>query len=475
MLFSSTIFLFYFLPFVFCINYLLSFSRKLQNIFLFIVSIFFYAWGEPYYVLLLLCSIVFNYILGLLIQRNHERVKRKKFYLMIACLLNTGLLFVFKYLYFTISTMSHLFGFSYSLQPIILPIGISFFTFQALSYVIDIYRQQAKAQKNIIYVGLYIAFFAQLIAGPIVRYTSIADQIENRKINMRKFAVGVCRFIVGLAKKVLLSNSLAIVVDYCFKASANLDISVTLAWIGAICYCLQLYYDFSGYSDMAIGLGLMFGFEFEENFNYPFISKSISEFWRRWHISLSTWFKDYVYFPLGGSRVANSSIMVRNLLVVWSLTGLWHGANWTFIIWGLYNFIFIFAEKLIHFEKRKKYPLLKHFYALFIITIGLVIFRAPDIYDAGVYISQMFGIRTIGLICSSTIMIIQEFWIFIVAGIIFSTPIAKRINYFLVYKKWYHLEKLFSIMYPLVIMLLFYVSVTYIIKGTYNPFIYFHF
>ena len=286
MLFSSTIFLFYFLPFVFCINYLLSFSRKLQNIFLFIVSIFFYAWGEPYYVLLLLCSIVFNYILGLLIQRNHERVKRKKFYLMIACLLNTGLLFVFKYLYFTISTMSHLFGFSYSLQPIILPIGISFFTFQALSYVIDIYRQQAKAQKNIIYVGLYIAFFAQLIAGPIVRYTSIADQIENRKINMRKFAVGVCRFIVGLAKKVLLSNSLAIVVDYCFKASANLDISVTLAWIGAICYCLQLYYDFSGYSDMAIGLGLMFGFEFEENFNYPFISKSISEFCRRWHISL---------------------------------------------------------------------------------------------------------------------------------------------------------------------------------------------
>lgn len=353
MLFSSVIFLFYFLPIVFISYYLLSFSKTLQNILLFFVSLFFYAWGEPYYVVLLIFSICLNYCLGLLIQKYHTDKNKKKIFLIIACICNVGLLFIFKYLYFTVSTLSSIFGFAYSLKPITLPVGISFFTFQALSYVIDIYRQDAKAQKNIMYVGLYIAFFPQLIAGPIVRYTSIEKQIQERKINMRKLSVGVCRFIGGLAKKVLLSNSLAIVVDYCFEASKYQSISVVVAWIGAICYCMQLYYDFSGYSDMAIGLGLMFGFDFDENFNYPFVSKSISEFWRRWHISLSTWFKDYVYFPLGGSRVENNSIMVRNLLIVWSLTGLWHGANWTFVIWGLYNFVFIFIEKLIHFEKIK--------------------------------------------------------------------------------------------------------------------------
>lgn len=475
MLFSSPIFLFYFLPIVLLLNYVFAFCRKLQNFILFIASIFFYAWGEPMYVLLLLFSIFINYIFGLLIHRQQKSIKKKKAVLIIACICNIGLLFVFKYLYFTVSSFSSIFGFSYSLSPIVLPIGISFFTFQALSYVIDIYRKQANAQKNILYVGLYISFFPQLIAGPIVRYTSIENQIENRNINMKKFSVGICRFIVGLAKKVLLSNSLAIVVDFCFDASTNLEISVILAWIGAICYCLQLYYDFSGYSDMAIGLGLLFGFEFDENFNYPFISKSISEFWRRWHISLSSWFKDYVYFPLGGSRVENNTIMVRNLLVVWSLTGLWHGANWTFIIWGLYNFIFIFIEKLLHFEKSDTHPIKRHIYALLVIIIGFVIFRAPTIYDAGLYICQMFGFQTNGLVGSSTLMILQEFWIFIVIGIVFSTPIAKRINYYLVHKEWYHLETVFTMLYPIVMMLVFYVSVTYIVKGTYNPFIYFNF
>lgn len=475
MLFSSPVFLFYFFPIVLLLNYIFAFSRKLQNTILFIASIFFYAWGEPYYVILLLFSIVLNYIFGLLIQKYQEQTKVKRIFLIFACVVNIGLLFVFKYLYFTVSSLSGMFGFSYSLAPMVLPIGISFFTFQALSYVIDIYRKHAKAQQNILYVGLYIAFFPQLIAGPIVRYTSIEEQIEKRKINARKFSVGICRFIVGLAKKVLLSNSLAIVVDFCFQSSATLEISVLLAWIGAICYCLQLYYDFSGYSDMAIGLGFVFGFEFDENFNYPFISKSISEFWRRWHISLSTWFKDYVYFPLGGSRVENNTIMVRNLLVVWSLTGLWHGANWTFVIWGLYNFVFIFIEKLIHFEKQDIHPIIMHIYTLFIIIVGFVIFRAPTIYDAGIYICQMFGLQTIGLLCSSTVMIIQEFWIFIVVAIVCSTPIAKRINYYLVHKEWYHMESIFTMLYPITMLLLFYVSVTYIVKGTYNPFIYFNF
>ncbi|MEG0684838.1 MAG: MBOAT family O-acyltransferase [Coprobacillus sp.] len=379
------------------------------------------------------------------------------------------------FLYFTVSTISTLFSFSNSLKPIVLPIGISFYTFQALSYVIDIYRKKEVAQKNIIHLGLYISFFPQLIAGPIVRYTTIADQIQNRKVNMRKLSVGICRFIVGLSKKVLLSNTLAIVVDYCYQSSPSYEISTVLAWIGAITYCLQIYYDFSGYSDMAIGLGLTLGFEFEENFNYPFISQSISEFWRRWHISLSTWFKDYVYFPLGGSRVKNSSIMVRNLFIVWLLTGIWHGANMSFVVWGIYNFIFIFIEKVVHFEKIKNYKYIKHIYTLIVVAIGLVIFRSNSLNDAGIYIAQMFGFYNIGFICDSTFMILKEFWLFIIVGILFSIPISKRMNYYLVNKKWYHLEVVFNVMYPIVMILIFYISLTYIVKGAYNPFIYFNF
>lgn len=343
MLFSSSVFLFLFLPVVLLVYYLpLRRWRQGQNVFLLLASLGFYAWGEPWFVLVMLGSILANYGFGLWVDACKRAGRTCAPPLVTALAVNLGILFVFKYLTFTLGILNRL-GAAFVIPGIELPIGISFFTFQALSYVLDVHRDRGEVQRSPLKVGLYISFFPQLIAGPIVKYETVAQQIDHRKEIWADFSAGCSRFIVGLGKKVLLSNQLAVVADRAFGQGDGL--SASFAWLGALCYTLQIYYDFSGYSDMAIGLGKMFGFHFLENFNYPYISRSITEFWRRWHISLSTWFRDYVYFPLGGSRVNSKAKHIRNLFVVWLLTGVWHGANWTFLAWGLFYFVLLVLEK----------------------------------------------------------------------------------------------------------------------------------
>lgn len=473
MLFSSIVFLFYFLPIVLLLYYALRFSVTLKNTVLLFASLFFYAWGEPWFVLLMIASIIANYVFALLVDRYRESKRTARVILVVMCVFNLGMLYIFKYLAFSLRIINENSNFQLSIPNIALPIGISFFTFQAISYVIDVYRQNGKVQKNLFYVALYIAFFPQLVAGPIVRYQTIAEQMFSRKETWQKFSVGCTRFITGLAKKVLLANSMAIVVDRIFAMNAMADIPISLAWLGAIAYTLQIYFDFSGYSDMAIGLGLMFGFKFEENFNYPYISKSITEFWRRWHMSLSSWFRDYVYFPLGGSRVKNKDRMIRNLFVVWILTGIWHGAEWTFVIWGLINFVFIALEKIFNIDKIDSYKGLRHVYALFVVVIGWVIFRSENLIVAGDYIANMFGLNWNGFWNDYTFMFIKEYAVFFVLGIILSTPIAKRMNKYIV--EGAPFRAVFELVYPIGVMLLFFICVVYLVKGTYNPFIYFNF
>ena len=385
-------------------------------------------------------------------------------------IINLSILFIFKYLMFTLTNINNIFGSNLSVPNITLPIGISFFTFQAISYVIDVYRKNGEVQKNPLNVALYIAFFPQLIAGPIVRYETIAKQIKSRQETFDDFASGVCRFMVGLGKKVLLSNTLAIVADNAFNMNSINELSVSMAWLGAIAYTFQIYYDFSGYSDMAIGLGKMFGFSFLENFNYPYISKSISEFWRRWHISLGSWFRDYVYFPLGGSRVDTKKRLLFNLFVVWFLTGIWHGANWTFIIWGIMYFVLISIEKLIGFEKKfNKLSFIKHIYTMFFVILGWVIFRASNITEAFSYMGKMFGVRASGIFDAYFYLNIVENLIFIIIATIFSTPIYKIIN------KKVKENKFIAPIYVMGMLILFIVAISYILKGAYNPFIYFNF
>lgn len=473
MLFSSVVFLFYFLPVVLLIYYILRFSKILKNTFLLFASLFFYAWGEPWFVVIMIISILLNYIFALFIDRYREKKRISKFIIVLTCFVNLGLLFVFKYLGFAIRTVNEITHLEIHLANIALPIGISFFTFQAMSYVIDVYRKKGKVQKNPFYVALYISFFPQLIAGPIVRYSTIAEQIDNRKETWQKFSVGTCRFITGLGKKLLIANSMAIIADRIFEMNTISSIPLSLAWLGSIAYTLQIFFDFSGYSDMAIGIGLMFGFKFEENFNYPYISKSITEFWRRWHISLGAWFKDYVYFPLGGSRVKNKDKVLRNLFIVWLLTGIWHGAEWTFILWGLLNFVFIVMEKFFAIDKMTKHKVIRRGYTLFVVNLGWVLFRSTNLVEAGKFISSMFGFGGKGFWSDYTFMFLKEYSVFIIAAIILSTPIAKRMNKFIV--DGVRGRKILEFGYPFAIMGLFLICVSYLTKGTYNPFIYFNF
>lgn len=464
MLFSSSVFLFLFLPFTIVMYYtLLRKSRKWQNIFLFFVSIFFYAFGEPSFALVMLLSILMNYIFGLLVSKT---LKRKKLYLTFSVIFNLAILFIFKYLGFAVTNINALFGTSIMVPQIALPLGISFFTFQAMSYVVDVYRGE-EAQKSILNVGLYIAFFPQLIAGPIVRYKTVAYQILHRKENMALFSSGVGRFIAGLGKKVLLSNTMAIIADSAFEYSDG-ELSVAFAWVGAVAYTFQIFFDFGGYSDMAIGLGRMFGFEFLENFDFPYISSSITEFWRRWHISLGSWFRDYVYFPLGGSRV-NKPRLIFNLFVVWLLTGVWHGANFTFILWGLMYFVLLVIEKLTNLPSVKKFMWLKHIYTLLFVILGWVLFRAESVDDAFAYMGSMFGTSGI-LVDDIALFMIKENWVFFILSVLFSIPLLKN----LVLKR-IDSNKIIEISYYLFLSIVFILSVIYIVKGTYNPFIYFNF
>lgn len=471
-LFSSTVFLYLFLPVVLFFYYVIfKKSRKLQNIFLLFASLFFYAWGEPKFVLIMIASIIVNWAFGLLVHKQSNNKTASRFIIAFDVAFNLGILFVFKYLKFTGGIFDSLFGTNFNIPDIALPIGISFFTFQAMSYVVDVYQGKGQVQKNILNVGLYISFFPQLIAGPIVRYETVANEILYRKETVNDFFDGFARFIVGLAKKVLLANSFAILADNAFAVcTEGNELSVAFSWLGAIGYTLQIFFDFSGYSDMAIGLGRMFGFHFLENFNYPYISTSISEFWRRWHISLGTWFRDYLYFPLGGSRVSKPR-NIFNLFVVWFLTGLWHGANYTFIVWGLMYFVLISIEKLTKFDKKngKALNIVKWIYTLFFVVLGWVIFRADTIGDAIIYIKSMFGLNGNHAIDGMFTGYFEQNIILLIIGIVLCTPLFKMLK-----------EKIkpniaLEIISILILIALFILSVSSLVSNSYNPFIYFNF
>lgn len=475
MLFSSTIFIFAFLPFVLFIYYALLFKHvKAKNIFLMILSLFFYAWGEPRFVLIMMLSIAANYSFGLLSDKYRGKRTKGRLVMAAAVSFNLGVLFIFKYLAFTAGIINSLAGTGLTVPEIALPIGISFFTFQAMSYVIDVYRGSVEVQKNILNVGLYISFFPQLIAGPIVRYITIAYQIENRKESFEDFSEGACRFIIGLSKKVLIANNIALVADKAFNSPSG-ELSLAMAWLGALAYTLQIFFDFSGYSDMAIGMGKMFGFQFLENFNYPYIARSISDFWRRWHISLGSWFRDYLYFPLGGSRVENKGRLVFNLLVVWFLTGLWHGASWNFIFWGLLYFVFIAIEKLTGFEKKwAKLAFIKHIYVLIIVIFGWVLFRAADLPAALTYIKTMLHMDGNLLINDTFRLYLREYFFFFLAGIVFSLPVVRYISDKCREKR-FLLLKTARFIRPAIYLALFALAISFIVKDAYNPFIYFNF
>ncbi len=470
MVFSSTIFIFIFLPVTLAGYYLLR-GRNIRNIFLLIMSLIFYAWGEARVVFLLILSIIINYLMALMIDRSRIRKKDAKVFLIAATAFDLGMLFVFKYLGFFMTNLKALTGKDFAIPQIALPIGISFFTFQAISYVADIYMGRTDFQNNILKSALYIAFFPQLIAGPIVRYQSIEEQIDVRSESIELFASGIRRFTGGLAKKVLIANLVAVYVDGIFGTDCH-ERTVLLAWFGVLGYCLQIYFDFSGYSDMAIGLGRMFGFKIEENFNYPYISGSVSEFWRRWHMSLGQWFRDYVYIPLGGSRKGNIRHII-NLFTVWILTGIWHGASWNFVLFGLYYFVFITAEHLLRnkfSEKFKKKPVFRiaaHLYTLAVIYFGWLIFRVTGIATLKDYLGDMFGITSHNFYDAYSLSLVVQYLPITLAGVFLSTPVFKRL-----YNK---VDKVSHVAVNVVSIVLFITSLSFVVSSTYNPFIYFNF
>ncbi|MFB9274477.1 MBOAT family O-acyltransferase [Cohnella cellulosilytica] len=468
MVFSSVGFLFFFLPLVLALYFAVPFKYK--NIILLLFSLVFYAWGEPRYVLLMIASILVNYGYGIWIDRARRNEKKKKLILASAILVNIGLLGFFKYANFIADIVNSVFNTSLELRPIPLPIGISFYTFHALSYLIDVYRKTEKAQRNLFKLSLYITFFPQLVAGPIIRYNAVARQLNHRVFSSVQFAEGIQRFILGLSKKVLLANPLGLVADTVFMNSAS-DLSTGSAWLGIIAYTLQIYFDFSGYSDMAIGLGKMFGFEFAENFNYPYISRSISEFWRRWHISLGSWFRDYVYIPLGGSRVARWKAY-RNLFVVWSLTGLWHGASWTFLAWGLYFGILIALEKAgLDKLLSRLYPL-NHVLVLLLVMIGWVFFRADDFGYAANFLASLFGARGHPAFDNQALSLIYMNWYYFLLAIIAATPLFTKLRSLRLNPRLDRIQAAVSFVFY---FFLFAESILYLINSTYNPFLYFRF
>lgn len=467
MVFSATVFLFLFLPIVLIGYY--AIRSESRNIFLLIASLFFYAWGEGVLVLLMLVSICINYISGIGISHYENKKNTSKLILGIAITINLLFLIYYKYFNFIIENCQE-FGFLEKIDntSIALPIGISFFTFQGISYLIDVYRKETEAQNNPFHLGLYISLFPQLIAGPIIRYHDIAVEIKNRKVNSILFTEGVIRFIRGLGKKVVIANTAALIADKIFVIPPD-EIPFSMAWLGIICYAFQIYFDFSGYSDMAIGLGKMFGFNFKENFNYPYISSSIQDFWRRWHISLSTWFRDYLYIPLGGNR--NGAFRTYlNLIIVFFITGLWHGASWNFIVWGLFHGVFLLLERTNVIPLNKLPRILKHVYVLFIVIIGWVFFRAESLPSAMVYLKSMFGFSMGSNY--EPMMYINNYSLFVLLlAFVFSMPVRNRFNIIL-----NRINHLFAKIFIRVsYLLLFVYSVLELAQSSYNPFIYFRF
>ena len=469
MFFPSEVFLFVFLPFVLAVYYIfLKKTKELKNVFLLLASLFFYAWGEPVYVVLMVAAILINWLYGIAIHKLKEKKRVARGVLALMVFTNLGILAWFKYSVFVMLQINRFLHTEFPVPQVTLPIGISFFTFQAMSYVFDVYREKGEVQYNPLRVGLYISLFPQLIAGPIVRYETIARQMEHRRENWDDFSKGVSRFCIGLGKKVLIANNMAVVADAAFNIliEGQFQASMAMAWLGAVSYTLQIFFDFSGYSDMAIGLGQMFGFHFEENFNYPYIAKSVSEFWRRWHISLQTWFRDYVYFPLGGSRVSKPRL-VLNLFVVWALTGIWHGANWTFLAWGLMYFVLLAMEKFSGLDKKPHWW--GHFYTLLFVIIGWVIFRSTGMGNAFTYIKAMFGIGAKGVVDGAVLAWLVQNWIYYVLALAGCIPLIPRLE-----EKWKDTVA-WKVGYGICVLFAFFVSVSFIMNQAYNPFIYFNF
>lgn len=463
MLFTSITFLYYFLPLV-LIFYFIT-PKKYRNIILLISSIIFYAYGEPKYVFLMLLEIIISYYGAILIDKYY---RYKETILAIFITIHLGLLCIFKYTNFLISNINNIFNSNISPLNIIMPIGISFYTFQIISYLVDVYRKKVPPQKNILTLATYISLFPQLIAGPIVRYKDINEELKNRTITLKDTSYGFRRFIIGLAKKVIIANSLGELFNI---LNNNVPISLASTWLKSLSYMLQIYFDFSAYSDMAIGLGCIFGFHFLENFNYPYISKSITEFWRRWHISLGSWFKDYLYIPLGGSR-RGPLILIRNIFIVWFLTGLWHGASWNFIIWGLYFGLILLIEKLFLKKYFSKVPaIFKHIYVLFIVLISFIIFNSTTIDEAITTIKNLFISNS--LINSGTIYYLKSYLPLILISLIGATPLIKNIYTKLSKNK--TLNKILNILEPIYLIILLIIVTAYLIDSTYNPFLYFRF
>lgn len=468
MLFSSMTFLFVFMPLVMAV-YFLS-KKEIRNYVLLIASIIFYAWGEPRYLAIMIITILVNYA-GAILLDKHYSSRQRLWIVSLTIVLDLSFLFYFKYFNFVVDNINGVLATDFQLLDIIMPIGISFYTFQAMSYLIDVYRREVPAQKDVYKLALYIVLFPQLVAGPIVKYHDVCEQIDNRTIEFKNVIIGFKRFITGLAKKVLIANTLAEVVDKIF-AQAPENLTTGVSWLGAVAYCLQLYYDFSGYSDMAIGLGLMFGFRFLENFNYPYISKSITEFWRRWHISLATWFKLYLYIPLGGNR-KGAVRTYWNLFAVFLVTGIWHGAAWSYVAWGIWNGIFIVIERFFGLDKDKNdrwyVSAAKHLYAFFAIVWGMIIFRAESLSYAYEYICRMLHIDVTKPLPDYDYGVNNKFAIMLIVGLICAMPVCRNLIY-IKYER-----KVQRTLVNIWLFLLFFWSTISLAASTYNPFIYFRF
>ena len=468
MLFSSIPFLYYFLPVVLLLYFAVPF--KLKNLVLLLSSLFFYGWGEPRYVVIMVIAITAGYLFGRLIEVFRGKGLSKVF-LIVSVAASVCMLGYFKYTDFFISNINTITGLSIPLLKIALPIGISFYLFQLLSYTVDVYRGTVPAQKNIVNFGAYVASFPQLIAGPIVRYSDIAAQLEHRTHSFEKCAYGIRRFMLGLSKKILLANALGELCDI-FRTSD--DKSVLFYWLYAISFTLHIYFDFSGYSDMAIGLGKIFGFDFVENFNYPYISKSVTEFWRRWHISLGSWFRDYVYIPLGGNRVSKGRWLF-NILVVWILTGFWHGASWNFILWGLLYAAFLVIEKLWFGKYPDKSLILRHIYVMLIVMLGFVLFNATDITEALQYIAAMFGAGSIPFSSVEFVYYLRSYGFILLLAILGSTPLPKLAVEKLMSLGGDKAAKTIHILEILFMVILLFLVTAYLVDGSFNPFLYFRF
>ncbi|MBW9157891.1 MBOAT family O-acyltransferase [Clostridium tagluense] len=468
MVFSSLIFIFIFLPLTLTVYYFSP--KKIRNFSLLVVSLIFYGWGEPLYISLMVFSIIFDYISTLLISKYRKRKKLSKLIFINTLAVNLGILAFFKYFSFLVDNMNALFGLDIIVQKLPLPVGISFYTFQIISYVVDVYLNKVKVQKNIIDFGAYVTMFPQLVAGPIVQYSDIFIQLKNRKENINQFSEGIERFILGLGKKVLIANNIGMVWTI-IKSMEVSSVSVISSWLGIVAFTLQIYFDFSGYSDMAIGLGKMFGFEFIENFNYPYISRSVTEFWRRWHISLGSWFREYLYIPLGGNRVPLIK-QLRNLFIVWFATGLWHGASWNFIFWGLYFGFFIFSEKILLGKLLEKLPrCISNLYTMIIVIVGWVFFDMNKLSDALSYIKVMFGLS--GNAFSDNTAIYYFYTNFIIFGIAVLCATPVMYNFDKKIKSRFNARGAIVMAFNRIFIL--FLSTAYLVNQSFNPFLYFRF